>query len=112
MNQEHLKPIFTEWDLETVIWDGAPAHRGQDMHALPMQQIFLPAYSPELNPVERIFAEVRRAVEGVVYPSLQAKQHRIDQFLRRLRADKKRLRSLVSWEWILTVHDQLPCLNT
>jgi len=33
----------------------------------------LPAYSPELNPVERVFCELRRCVEGVVYGSLEAK---------------------------------------
>ena len=108
MNQEHLQPIFEHWDFETVIWDGATAHRGQAMAQLDMHCIFLPSYSPELNPAERIFEEIRRAVEGLVYPSLDAKQYRIDHFLRRLRADKERLRSLVSWHWIENVFQQLP----
>ena len=108
MNQDHLKPIFEQWALETVIWDGASSHRGQAIGTLPMNRIFLPPYSPELNPAERIFEEVRRDIEGFVYPSIQAKQHRIDQFLRRLRADKQRLASLVSWDWIRDVFNQLP----
>ena len=112
MNQASLKPIFQQWDLETVIWDGASSHRGQDIGQLSMNRIFLPPYSPELNPAERIFEEVRREIEGVVYPSLQAKQHRIDQFLRRLRADKKRLASLVSWDWIVDIFNQLPDPST
>ena len=108
MNQACLKPIFEQWDLETVIWDGASSHRGQDIGQLPMKRIFLPPYSPELNPVERVFEEVRRDIEGFVYPSIQAKQHRIDQFLRRLRADKKRLSSLLTWHWITDIFNQLP----
>ena len=52
MNQDHLKPIFEQWALETVIWDGASSHRGQAMGQLPMNRIFLPPYSPELNPAE------------------------------------------------------------
>lgn len=112
MNQANLKPIFEQWALDTVIWDGASSHRGQDMGTLPMNQIFLPPYSPELNPAERIFEEVRREIEGFVYPSLQAKQDRIHQFLRRLRADKQRLASLVAWDWIADVFNQLPdCFN-
>jgi len=111
MNQEHLKPIFETWQLETVIWDGASSHRGQAMGQLPMKRIFLPAYSPELNPAERIFEEVRREIEGFVYPSLQAKQHRIEQFLRRLRADKARLRQLVCWQWLQDIFNQLPQTN-
>ena len=31
MNQDNLIPIFKQWNLETVIWDGASSHRGQDM---------------------------------------------------------------------------------
>jgi len=108
MNQACLKPIFEQWELATVIWDGASAHRGQDIGQLPMTRIFLPPYSPELNPAERIFEEVRREIEGFVYPSIYAKQHRIDQFLRRLRADKARLASLVSWDWINAIFNQLP----
>lgn len=112
MNQANLKPIFEQWNLDTMIWDGASSHRGQDIEHLPMKRIFLPPYSPELNPAERIFEEVRREIEGFVYPSLKAKQHRIHQFLRRLRADKKRLASLVSWDWITDVFNQLPECST
>lgn len=108
MNQVSLKPIFEQWKLDTVLWDGASSHRGQDIGQLPMNRLFLPPYSPELNPAERIFEEVRREIEGFVYASLQAKQHRIDQFLRRLRADKVRLASLVSWDWITHIFNQLP----
>lgn len=108
LNQAELCPIFEQWRLPTVVWDGATSHRGKQMRQLPMHQIALPAYSPELNPAERIFEEIRRAVEGEVYPSLAAKQARIDQFLRRLRADKERLRSLVSWEWLRAADAQLP----
>ena len=112
MNQTHLMPIFEHWALETVIWDGATAHRGQAMARLEMQRIFLPGYSPELNPAERIFEEIRRHIEGLVYPSLYAKQYRIDQFLRRLRADKDRLRQLVTWDWIENIFNQLPTTFT
>ena len=45
-------------------------------------------YSPELNPAEGIFEEIRRQIEGIVYPSLSAKHYRIDHFLRRLRASQ------------------------
>jgi transposase len=78
------------------------------MGTLGFARIFLPSYSPELNPPERIFEEIRREIEGIVYPSLQAKQHAIDQFLRRLRADKARLQRLIGWDWIMQAYDQLP----
>ncbi len=108
MNQEQLMPIFERWAPEAIVWDGASSHRGNAMGTLGFARISLPSYSPELNPPERIFREIRRKIEGIVYPSLPAKQHAINQFLRRLRADKVRLRRLIGWDWITQAYDQLP----
>lgn len=71
-------------------------------------RIFLPPYSPELNPAERIFEELRRDIEGKVYPSLQAKKAAIDHLLRRLKADKTCLKRLIGWDWIQQELAQLP----
>ena len=108
MNQQRLVPIFEQWHMDGVVWDGAPSHRGKRMGEAGFGRIFLPAYSPELNPAERVFEEVRREVEGVVYPSLQAKRAAIDHLLRRLRADKPRLKRLIGWDWIKRILEQLP----
>ena len=108
MNQEQLTPIFARWAPDAVVWDGASSHRAKAMGTVGFARIFLPAYSPELNPPERIFEEIRQEIEGIVYPSLLAQQHAIDQFLRRLRADKARLRRLIGWDWIMQAYDQLP----
>ena len=71
-------------------------------------RIFLPAYSPELNPAERVFEEIRRHIEGKVYPSLQAKEAAIDHVLRGLKADKTRLKRLIGWDWIKQALAELP----
>ena len=76
MNQQQLVPIFEQWHMDGVLWDGAPSHRGKLMGQVGFARIFLPAYSPELNPAERVFEEVRRHIEGEVYPSLKAKNGR------------------------------------
>ena len=78
------------------------------MGQLGFARICLPPYSPELNPAERIFEEVRRQVEGQVYPSLKAKQSAIDHLLRQLRSDRNRLRRLIGWDWIQRTMAQLP----
>lgn len=112
MNQAHLIPIFQRWSPDAVIWDGASAHRAKAMGQLGFVRIALPSYSPELNPAERVFEEIRREIEGEVYPSLRAKQLAIEHFLRQLRADKTRLRQLIGWDWIVAAHDQLPISDT
>ena len=107
-NQQQLVPIFERWAMDGVVWDGAPSHRGKRMGQVGFGRIFLPAYSPELNPAERVFEEVRRHVEGEVYPSLQAKRAAIDQVLRQLKADKARLKRLIGWDWLKQALAQLP----
>jgi transposase len=73
-----------------------------------LHRLYLPPYSPELNPPERVFEVLRQAVEGQVYPSLQGKRHAIDQQLRRLNANKPQLRALIGWDWIRDAFQQLP----
>lgn len=102
MNQEKLKPVLEEWGLDCVVWDGAPAHRAKSMRELPTKRLLLPPYSPELNPAERVFEEVRARVEGRVYDSLAAKQAEAGSFLGELRADPERVKRLCRWDWIET----------
>ena len=108
MNQAQLIPIFAKWMPDAVIWDGASAHRGKAMGEVGFDRIFLLPYSPELNPCERVFEWLRAKIEGEVYASLQHKRLRIDQLLRRLKADKAGLRQLIGWQWIHDAFRQLP----
>ncbi len=82
------------------------------MGQLNFERIYLPPYSPELNPPERVFEVIRQAVEGEVYPSLTGKRHAIERELRRLNADKARLKQLIGWSWIRQAFDQLPDPST
>jgi transposase len=108
MNQDQLVPIVAQWHPDAVVWDGASAHRGQRMKSLGFAYISLPPYSPELNPPERVFEYLRGEIEGMVYASLSHKRQAIDQILRKLNADKTRLRSLIGWQWIHGNFQQLP----
>jgi hypothetical protein len=100
MKQEHLKPILESWNFDITIWDGAGVHRGQTLADLPGRRIIQPAYSPELNPAERVFEEVRRAIEGLVYSTLADKRHAVDDFLSNLAANPDAVKRLCFWEWI------------
>lgn len=108
MNQAQLKPIFQSWSPDAVVWDGASAHRGQVLGQLGFARIFLPPYSPELNPPERVFEVLRQAIEGQGFPSLQGKRHALDRELRRLNANKPQLRAWIGWDWIRDAFQQLP----
>jgi hypothetical protein len=100
MKQEHIKPILESWNLDITIWDGAGVHRGSSLAELSGHRIIQPAYSPELNPAERVFQEIRRAIEGLVYPSLLDKRHAVDDFLTKLAANSDAVKHLCFWNWI------------
>ncbi len=94
--------------LEALVWDNAPGHRDADISALDLALVGLPPYSPELNPAERLFEEIRRRVEGRVYATLDAKAAEVEAFLRELDADPARVRQLCGWDWITAAHGALP----
>lgn len=94
--------------LAAVVWDRAPAHRSKLVRAAGMPLVEQPPYAPELNPAERVFEEVRRAVEGLVYESLDAKVEAVERYLSELAAAPHRVRRLAGWEWIQQARRQLP----
>jgi predicted ABC-class ATPase len=108
MRQEQLRPVLEEWQLACMVWDGAPSHKGKQIAELESKRIALPAYSPELNPVERVFEEIRARVEGMVYESLDAKQAEAEQYLEELRHDPECVKQLCAWAWLDAALSRLP----
>ena len=94
--------------LDGLVWDNAPSHRDGDITDLGLAFVGLPPYSPELNPAERLFEEIRRRVEGRVYATLDAKAADVQAFLEALDADPSRVRRLCGWGWIKAAIATLP----
>jgi DDE superfamily endonuclease len=112
MKAEALWPTIAgiqEMDiLDGLVWDNAPSHRDADITDLDLAFIGLPAYSPELNPAERLFEEIRRRFEGRVYATLDAKAAEVQAFLAEFDADPVRVRRLCGWDWINDAIATLP----
>jgi len=94
--------------LDGLVWDNAPGHRDDEITDLDLALVGLPAYSPELNPAERLFEEIRRRFEGRVYATLDAKAAEVQAFLEELDADPLRVRRLCGWNWINDAIATLP----
>ena len=114
MKAEALWPTIAgiqEMDiLDALVWDNAPSHRDDEVTDLDLAFVGLPPYSPELNPAERLFEEIRRHVEGRVYATLDDKVAEVQDFLEKLDADPVRVRSLCGWGWINSAIASLPAL--
>ena len=111
MQAADLRPIVAwlrDRGFAAVVWDGAPSHRDAAVQEVGLPLIGLPPYSPELNPAERLFEEVRRHVEGEVYPALDDKIAAVTEFLEALEADPVRVRRLCGCDWITAAFDALP----
>jgi hypothetical protein len=112
MKAEALWPTIAgiqEMDiLDGLVWDNAPSHRDDEITDLDLACVGLPAYSPELNPAERLFEEIRRRFEGTVYATLDAKVADVQAFLEEWDADPPRVRRLCGWDWITAAVAALP----
>lgn len=85
-----------------VVWDNAPCHRPIKLHTIPgLTLISLPSYSPELNPAERYFEEIRRDTCNQVYTGLDAIEDTITQSIRSWGSDKEQIKALCGYDWIV-----------
>ena len=83
---------FVVMQLDQASW-----HRAKDLQVPEnMRLIFQPAYSPEVNPVEHLWEEVReKYLHNRILPSLEDLIEVLCQALTELSADKERLRSMM-----------------
>jgi hypothetical protein len=97
--------------VEAVVWDRAGGHRTHVVRDVGLTLIEQPAGSPELNPAERIFQELRREIEGRLYATIEDKVAAVEAALHGLAADPARIRRLAGWTWIAQACQSLP-VNT
>ncbi len=85
-----------------LIWDNAPCHRPIIHREIPgLIVLFLPPYSPELNPAERFFGEVRKATANRIFTTIDAQEKAIEEHLNRLSDDTEAMKRLLGYDWIL-----------
>jgi transposase len=93
--------------VKGVVWDHAAFHKAKVVGEVGLRRIYQPPYSPELNPAERVFEEVRRRVEGRRYEPIEAKKAAVKEVPRRWEAEAK-VSSLVGWHYICQAFHALP----
>lgn len=82
-----------------VIMDNAPCHRPKVLHLLEgLSIIYLPPYSPELNPVERYFEEMRRATANQMFTTLDDLETRLTNIINSW--TNEMVKQLTCYDWI------------
>ena len=92
-------------DNIVMVLDGAGWHKSLSM-PIPnnIRLLSLPPYSPELNPVEHIWDELReKYFHNRAFDSLDALEDRLVDGLLALERDPQRNKSICNWDWIIKV---------
>ena len=101
--QAFLDDFSAQLQEETLLLiDGAPAHRGKLQLPDKLHLQLLPAYSPELSPVERLFQEMRKAVSNQVFTSIQEIETLLTKALMPYFSNTEKLKQLTLYPWMKT----------
>jgi transposase len=90
-------------DNIVMVLDGAGWHRNKTM-PIPdnIRLLSLPSYSPELNPVEHLWDELReKHFHNRAFDSLDALENQLVEALRSLENNCERVKSICNWDWII-----------
>ena len=100
VNQRHSE------DFVVMVLDGASSHKGKELMVPEnISLVFLPPYSPELNPAEQIWNGLRKNYfANKVFHSLDAATQQAEQGLFEMTSDKNAVMSLTNWPWIKSIN--------
>lgn len=90
-------------DNVVMVLDGAGWHKSKDFR-LPdnLRLLFLPPYSPELNPQEHLWDELReKYFHNRVFDSIDALEDHLVDALRDMENAPERVKSIAGWDWII-----------
>lgn len=103
----HVSIFFDELEKKypgkhiVLVYDNAPSHRPKIIRERSnITCIFLPPYSPELNPAERFFEEIRKATANQIFETLEQQEEVIAEAVRVLSVNEEKMRQLLCYPWI------------
>ena len=93
-------------DFMVMVVDGASSHVAKALVVPENIRLHrLPGYSPELNPQEHVWDEVReKEFPNRVFADMSGVVRTLETGLPRLAADTDRVRSLCAWPWIVSLN--------
>jgi transposase len=89
-----------------MVVDGASSHKAKDL-IVPenVRLIRLPGYSPELNPQEHIWDEVReKAFPNLVLDQMAVVVERLKNGMNAIADDAERVRRITAWPWVVSLN--------
>jgi len=112
MNTEHMGAFLHQVsqahpeELILMVLDGASSHKAKEL-PIPenIRLLPLPPYSPELNPQEHVWDELReKQFPNRVMDDMGRVIAQLQDGLMRMASDSARVRSLTAWPWIVSLN--------
>lgn len=95
---EFAREYATAGKRIVLVWDGAPAHRA---HSLKVPEritlVSVPAYTPELNPAERVWPLVKEGVANQAHDTLNELEQQVCSRCQKISAEE--VSALTSYHW-------------
>lgn len=84
-----------------IVFDNAPSHRPRIIRERKyITCVYLPPYSPELNPAERFFEEIRKSTANQIFKTINDQEEAIASAVKNLSGDAEKMKQLLGYEWI------------
>ena len=80
-----------EQKMIVLLWDGAPAHRSALKVPPGIELVRTPAYTPELNPSERLWSPLKESVANQSFESLTEMEDLVVEKMNSLATEKEAL---------------------
>jgi len=112
MNTERMSQFLTQVsqahpkEFIVMVVDGASSHKSHELTIPENLRLHrLPGYSPQLNPQEHVWDELReKEFPNRVFDSMHGVHAQLQAGLPRLAANAQALRSLTAWPWIVSLN--------
>ena len=102
-----LRTLSKAYPNDTILLccDGAAWHKSAKLDIPDNTRLFfIPPYTPEMNPIEQIWKEIRlRGFRNQVFPSLNKVVDRLSEAIRNLSAET--IQSISGRQWIISCFD-------
>lgn len=102
--QLFIDEIGARYTAENVVMvlDGAGWHKTRFELPGNVRLLFLPPYSPELNPQEHLWDELReKFFHNKAFESMDALERQLELGLSQLESQPERVKNIAGWEWII-----------
>lgn len=89
-------------DHLVIVWDNAPFHKPKTLQRRHLTLINLPSYSPQLNPVERFFGELRKITANKIFTEgIELLSKTLEKGLLAFTKNLDAMKSLCGYSWIM-----------